>query len=213
MNLSYKRLEHYLDVLSKDIYPQPEDEGHTDWARDVIEKMSPPDIRSVLDAGCGNGFCKDLFKNDAWVGVTLNPKELKEGREQGRDIRLADFSFLPFDRNSFHLVFARHVLEHSPMPLLTLMEWHWVSQEWLMCILPAADYWGEGGDNHYYVLPKENWWYLFDRAGWKVVDEEEFMTSDPLFMKHYLPEQTDRSKVHFPGRPKAVELRYLLRKK
>lgn len=212
----YLFLDKYLDLLATDIYYQPSDEGHTDWCREFIEEFYPSDAMSVLDVGCGDGFSKQLFSNlVCWKGVTLTSKEIADARLKGiNDILKADVSFLNmFEDGEFDLIFARHILEHSPMPLLTLMEWHRVSAKWLMCVLPAAEYWEVYGKNHYYVLPKHNWWVLFDRAGWAIEKERDFTTKDALFMKYYLPEKKDRLNVKWIGPTKTVEHRYLLRKK
>lgn len=195
----------HINKLRKDIYEQPSDDGHLAWARDAIRKMTPLDVRGrrVLDIGCASGFCEQFFVK--WFGMTYT----------GQDYFIdgSDFSFLPYDDNEFDLVFARHVLEHSPMPLLTLMEWHRVSKQYALIILPAPEYWMVYGKNHYYVLPKENWWNLFDVTGWKVVQEQDFLTSDELFMKHLMPEKKNREDAVWQGPPKIVEFRYLLEKK
>jgi hypothetical protein len=35
-----------------------------------------------------------------------------------------DFHFIDSGGEIYDLIFARHALEHSPMPILALMEWH-----------------------------------------------------------------------------------------
>jgi len=201
----YSHIEQYLNKLSEQIYKQPADDGHTEWARDAIKNLTPLDVRGkrVLDVGCGSGFCGKIFKN--WYGI--------ECVGQDYNIDGSDFSFLSFiEDGSFDMVFARHVLEHSPMPLLTLMEWERISKQYLMVILPAPEYWQAFGKNHYYVLPKEQWWNLFDVAGWKIINEQDFTTSDELFMRFFLPEAEPHERV-WQGPPKIVEFRYLLEKK
>lgn len=199
----YTRIEEYLNKLQKDIYEQPPDDGHTEWAREAIKSLTPLDVRTkkVLDIGCASKFCEHFFVK--WFGMTYT----------GQDyfVDESDFSFLPYDDDEFDLIFARHVLEHSPMPLLTLMEWHRVCRQYAIIILPAPEYWQTFGRNHYYVLPKEQWWNLFDLSGWKVLKEEDFTTSDEIFMKHYMPEAEQKERV-WRGPPKIVEFRYLLEK-
>jgi len=204
---NYKNIDLYLNKLSSEIYMQPEDPGHSDWAEQAIGLLysfidCPKSNLSVLDVGCATGFCKKLFKpfTSNWVGSDFF-------------IDGTDFSFLnKYEDNSFDIIFARHVLEHSPMPLLTLMEWARISTRYAMIILPAPEYWQVYGRNHYYVLPKENWWNLFNIAGWKIVKELDFTTSNPLFMQHYMVENAPHERV-WHGPPKVVEFRYLLEKK
>jgi len=198
------QIDKHINKLREQIYEQPADDGHTAWADDAIRWLSPNNTEglSVLDVGCGSGFCKPIFEdvlNMHWIG-------------QDYFIDGSDMSVLPYDNNSFDMVFARHVLEHSPMPLITLMEWHRISKRYALIVLPAPEYWQVFGKNHYYVLRKDNWWNLFDVAGWKIVKEEDFTTSDSLFMDYYMQEVPRNERV-WNGPPKVVEFRYLLEKK
>ena len=68
--------------------------------------------------------------------------------------------------------FPRHSLEHSPMPLLTLMEWHRVARQYLMLIVPNPDYYTYIGKNHYAVMDKQQLSWLLRRAGWRVVAKD-----------------------------------------
>ena len=196
-------LEMHLEQLFKDIHIQPKDDGHTAWAEQAIRQLLPVDIKSILDVGCGSGFCEDIFKgideNIDWIGQDY----LIDG---------LDFTFLPYEDRIVDLVFARHVLEHSPMPLITLMEWARISKKYAIVILPTPEYWQVFGRNHYYVLPKYNWWNLFDVAGWKIIKEKDFTTSEELFMEYHMVE-IKRKKRTWNGPPKIVEFRYLLEKK
>jgi len=201
MDRDFTNLNKYLNRLQKEVYEQPYDEGHKDWAYNAIHTLVPP-ISSVLDVGCGSGFCQPIFHDEMGIMWT------------GQDFFLdgTDFSFLPYADNSYDMVFARHVLEHSPMPLITLMEWHRVSKQYALIVLPAPEYWQVFGKNHYYVLPKAQWWNLFNEAGWKIVKDQDFTTSHPLFERHYMPEAAPADRV-WHGPPKVVEFRYLLEKK
>ena len=64
---NYKNIDIYLDELEEEIYPAPSDEGHTAWAKDVIDKFLPGDVTTVLDIGCGEGFCKPLFPLSSFI--------------------------------------------------------------------------------------------------------------------------------------------------
>ena len=61
----YHNLERYLnELLDEDLYPQPEDAGHTKWTQDVIDNWIPQlaGCRSVLDLGCGEAFAQPMFE-------------------------------------------------------------------------------------------------------------------------------------------------------
>uniref|UniRef100_A0A6H1ZAP3 Putative methyltransferase n=1 Tax=viral metagenome TaxID=1070528 RepID=A0A6H1ZAP3_9ZZZZ len=174
--------DRYLDELLIDVYPQPPDKGHTRMAREVIYRWIPDLIgcKSVLDIGCGEAFLQPEFERIgiSYTGVTLG-KDYENALAQGRNVYRQDFSFLDFPDNSFDLVFSRHSLEHSPFPLLSLMEWHRVTKFWLCLILPTPGYWLYGGRGHYSVMPDEQATFLLERAGWNVIwtdfsDEREF---------------------------------------
>lgn len=171
----YQHIERFLNELQSDIYPQPPDAGHqtaivsvvTHW----VSKLS--NLGSVLDVGCGQGQAFSVLQKYASrvAGVTLG-EDADICAEKGLEVYRADMSFLPFDDGEFDLIFARHSLEHSPAPLLTLMEWHRVSKQWLLVITPDLDHFGPSGKNHYYVLRTDQWTNLFERAGWHPIWQE-----------------------------------------
>jgi SAM-dependent methyltransferase len=189
----YSLFDRYLDDLARDIYGQPPDEGHSAWAFHALDWLvSVRDTfidglkdAAVLDVGCGQGFMCLPFENAGfrWKGVTLGTDFEKAFESYPDKVECADMTFLPFGNQTFDLIFARHVLEHSPFPILTLMEWRRVGRN-LLLIAPAPDWWGVKGRNHYSVTNHDQlvWW--LNRAGWRVKHEFEFKTDDPLFLKH-----------------------------
>lgn len=171
----YSHIERYLNILVPDVYLQPPDPKHERYTAEVIEKWLPLliGLGSVLDVGCGQGFAMGHLSRFAphVEGVTLGT-DYDVCLERGLVVHRADMSFLPFEAGSFDLVFARHSLEHSPMPLLTLMEWHRVSKQWLLLVVPNPAAFAPGGRNHYYVLNEGQWLPLLARAGWHVIWQE-----------------------------------------
>ena len=177
----YKNFDRYLNELIGDIYPQPPDPGHQAAIVDVANKWlsSLVSLNSILDVGCGQGQAiPELQKHAARVsGVTLG-EDAVIAREAGYDIQIDDISFLSYEDESFDLIFARHTLEHSPMPLITLMEWHRVAIQWLCVIVPNLDAFGPSGRNHYYVLSSPQWANLLERSGWHIIWQEEYQMPD-----------------------------------
>lgn len=168
-------LEQHYNELVKDTYPQPIDLQHFSWMQDMIEKTSYlPNCKSVLDIGCGQGDAQELFQTYgmSYIGITVG-EDFKIGRKAGKTVYDIDFNFLPdFWTDKFDLVWARHSLEHSPFPLLSLMEFHRVSKKWLCLILPNPDHFSYIGRNHYSVLPAQQARWLLRRAGWKIMWKE-----------------------------------------
>jgi SAM-dependent methyltransferase len=91
-------------------------------------------------------------------------------------------TFTDFDSESFDLVYSRHSLEHSPFPLLTLMEWHRIAKHWLLVILPNPEHYGWAGKNHYGVMNWEQAEYFLDRSGWKVIWDDKSEPSEIRLM-------------------------------
>lgn len=165
----YSKIDKFLDRLGTDIYPQPQDDGHSSLAVESIQALMPmtEHVHSVLDLGCGEGFCQDFFSEYEYTGVSLH-KDYDVAVSKGRNVFNMDYSFLPFEDDSYDFLYSRHSLEHSPMPLLTLMEWHRITKRYLAVILPAPEFWRFSGKNHYFVLNRRQWENLFDVAGFSV---------------------------------------------
>jgi SAM-dependent methyltransferase len=174
----YQHIERYLNILVDDIYPQPPDPGHQGMLENICKKWLPEltDLESILDVGCGQGQAFPILQQYAKrvEGITLG-SDFDICQSNGLKVQLVDMSFLPYSDENFDLIFARHVLEHSPAPLLTLMEWWRVSRRWLMLILPHPDYYGYRGRNHYYVFNRKQMDNILNQAGWRAIwrDEEE----------------------------------------
>lgn len=196
----YSRFDERAKRLTGDIYAQPPDPGHTAWAVDAMgwalaQIFAERAVTgAVLDVGCGQGFMCEPFERAGldWTGVAIGAdvefaraKLAALGLDQGK-VREADMTFLPFEDKEFDLIFARHVLEHSPFPIITLMEWRRVVGDGghLCLVVPAPHWWGYRGRNHYSIVPLAllKWWCM--RAGWAVLHEQTFDSRAPLFLEH-----------------------------
>lgn len=171
---NWEHHDSYINKLYDDIYPQPDDSGHTELARKVIDNWMSrmTTCKSVLDVGCGTGFCQPMFEkwNVQYEGICLG-EDYIEATNHGRNVKKMDFNFLDYEDNSFDLIFSRHSLEHSPMPLLTIMEWARVSKNWLGLIMPNPEWYTYVGHNHYSVANLEQIKNWLDVAGWNVMWE------------------------------------------
>lgn len=164
--------DRYISKLYGDIYPQPVDPGHTRLAQKVVDKWMSmmTTCHSVLDVGCGTGFCQPMFERWGikYEGICLGEDYL-EAERLGRNVKRMDFNFLEYPENHVDLIFARHSLEHSPMPLLTLMEWERVAGSWLGIVLPAPEWYTFRGQNHYAVMNMEQIENILNVAGWRIL--------------------------------------------
>jgi ubiquinone/menaquinone biosynthesis C-methylase UbiE len=172
---NFNHLNGYLDELYEDIYEQPVDEKHTflaiTAAMDMVYELENCD--TVLDVGCGEAFMQDTFEEMGmeYLGVCLGTDYLT-AHENGKNVDEQDFNFLPYPEETFDLIFARHALEHSPMPILTLFDWHRVAKHWLCLIMPKPKFWQFIGRNHYSVMALSQCRVLLRRAGWDLVYED-----------------------------------------
>jgi SAM-dependent methyltransferase len=180
----YTNIDRYLTELSQDIYRQPSGhDEHYNLAYKVIDLWMSrlTSCKSVLDAGCGDGFAADFFEKTwgiEYEGIALGEDYLF-AKETNRNVKKMDFSFLEYEDSSFDLVFSRHSLEHSPMVILTLMEWHRVAKNWLGLVLPHPDFYTYTGKNHYAVMNHEQIAWLLERTGWKIIwDEVDYMVKN-----------------------------------
>jgi len=216
---NYTEIDKHLDSLREDIYPQPVDEGHTDWATTAIDEMMPEEkVESVLDVGCGEGFCAPIFEKIGvkWFGVTLGDDDFAKAHTTYPDrVMKGDFTFLGWLKDEgFDMIFARHALEHSPMPLITLMEWHRVASRWLLLIAPAPEYWLYKGKNHYAVMNQDQISWLLKLSGWLPVLFDTMTTFHEDYVYHFAKgaKKDKDGKIKFPPSELDVEYRYLCRK-
>lgn len=168
----FTNFDRYLDILLGDIYGQPQDPGHTALANEVIDLWGSrlAECKTVLDVGCGEGFCQPMFEKYGieYTGVALGP-DVVNAKLQGRNVTKMDFNFLDYPDDSFDLVFSRHSLEHSPMPFMTLMEWHRVAKKWLGLVLPAPEHYTFVGQNHYSVVTLPQVQAMLPPTGWNPI--------------------------------------------
>lgn len=169
---NWKNIDHFFDKLLADLYLQPDSDGHSALAQEVIDFWCNrlADCHNVLDVGCSTGFCQPMFEKHGieYTGVCLGG-DYEVARSLGRNVKKMDFNFLDFEDETFDLTFSRHSMEHSPMPLLTLMEWRRVTKNWLGLILPAPEHYTFEGRNHYSVMRLEQISAILPRAGWEIM--------------------------------------------
>jgi SAM-dependent methyltransferase len=185
----YSHIDDYIDSLVQDVYAQTPDREHMINTRNVIYQyvVGLGDCHSVLDIGCGQGMAAQVFMDIGveYTGIGMG-NDVQVCQERGLCVTEMDMSFMTFPDDSFDLLFARHVLEHSPMPLLTLMEWHRVSRQHLLLVLPDPKDYGFVGRNHYSVMTRPQARWMLRRAGWKITSAE-FIDKEYRFMCVKMP--------------------------
>lgn len=98
--------------------------------------------RSVLDAGCGEGFLLDRLKHAGIgvknIGVDLSEDALAIAKKERPDLSLkkADLYSLPFKDSSFDLVLCCEVFQHLKDPKKALKELHRVAKQYVIFSVP-----------------------------------------------------------------------------
>ncbi len=187
---------HYQRVIQA-AYAQPVYSHHTRAAFEACEHLlSDLDLRNAVELGCGTAPVLDWLarRKVQTLGITLGKEPL------AHEFLQRDFHFTGLPDASFDLVVMRHALEHSPMPLLALLEVARISRRWALIIVPCDHPYWINYPNHYSVFSDAGWRRLFAEAGFQVVRFErgsfaEGAPSDIDIEWRYLLEKT-ASVVH-----------------
>lgn len=178
---NYNNINDYLNMLERDIYPETEMRQHEEITEKIFHNFIAPHkhiFNLVLDVGCGQGVALKRFKslNIKAIGITIGKEDYEICLKKGFDVKRMDQSFLDFNNNQFDLVYARHVLEHSPFPLLTLFEFNRVLENngLLYVEVPWAESIHTTNPNHYSMLGKMSWMHLFNKANFTILNEVKY---------------------------------------
>ena len=181
----YQHFDRFLNELIADIYEQPVDNGHLNMSLDIINKWIPQLLgcKSVVDMGCGQISPQETFESYglAYTGVAVG-QDVVIAKSEGKHVLNMDMTFTNFDSESVDLVYSRHSLEHSPFPLITLMEWHRIARHWLLVVLPSPEHYTYSGRNHYGVMNHDQAREFLTRAGWEVIWDDLSEKSEIRYM-------------------------------
>jgi SAM-dependent methyltransferase len=154
-------------------------------SNDIINKWIPQLIgcETMVDMGCGQLAPQELFESLGveYTGVDLGINA-HIAKKEGKRLICEDMTFTTLKSESFDLVYSRHSLEHSPFPLLTLMEWYRVAKHWLLLVLPNPKHYGWVGKNHYGVMNWEQCEYFLQRSGWNIIWNDDSEPSEIRIM-------------------------------
>lgn len=170
----YTHFKRHLEALRKTVYKEPRFDYHErliDSAFDAFVKKGS--FKDVLDVGFGTGYSLEKFKELGInvKGITLDEDERKAQHFLGYDVQLMDMAFLDFEDESFDLVWCRHALEHSVMPMIALMELSRVLRPggYLYIEVPQDESVHADNPNHYSMLSDRSWQSLMRRTGLKLL--------------------------------------------
>lgn len=171
----------FIKARSDETYPEPASIGHTS----IIEQVCPlvsEKLKSgamILDVGCGQGAALEWFTEKGFkaFGITPNEEDLQECGRRQLWSRRVDMHSMDFGNQSFDCVFARHVLEHSPIPFYVLHEFYRILKPggvlYVEVPSPDTECRHEANPNHYSVMGFKMWANLIHRAGFGPIEFRE----------------------------------------
>lgn len=180
---SVKLKFYYEYLVSQHIYDEGDSNFHKELTTQVVSTYVDPlnlaKDAKIVDLGCGPGYFLDEMKSRGYsnvTGITLSSGDIKICEDKGHTIKLYDLSFLPqkdgYTDESVDFIFLRHALEHSPFPILSLIEYNRVlkqgSQIYIEVPAPNCDRKHEWNLNHYSILGEQQLSALLDRTGFDV---------------------------------------------
>ncbi len=189
------RILRFLEKIASETYPEELSVLHSNITSRAIEHLftnyTLADNAMVLDAGCGQAVALKHFTERKCrpVGITLNQTDLEECRKQGYTVAQMDQSFLDFEDATFDLVWARHVVEHSIFPYVTLTEFARVLKPGGMLYLevPGAETAckHEKNPNHYSILSHTMWMSLLERSGFQLLEDQRYFLKNDVGPDEY----------------------------
>ena len=182
MQRELQSFQDFLELVRSHVYSEPLTDLHIAVMDQIIPKIhSEHKIQGpLLDIGCGDGYAMDKLKSlgvQDIIGITLSSDDAVAARSRGFEVTEQDMSFTNFGDSSFNWLWVRHALEHSPFPLLTLLEFHRLlepgGKAYIEMPSPKCTRLLESYDNHYSIMGPRQWSCLMRRAGFNIVDQGE----------------------------------------
>lgn len=182
MDLETKRFKDFLEIVRGHVYSEPDTPLHTNTINTVSAKIYEEHFKAnpdgkLLDIGCGSGYAMLKLKEYGMTdltGLTLSHDDAETARGRGFTVIEEDMSFTTFEDESFDYLWVRHALEHSPFPLLTLLEFYRIMKPGGLAYIempsPKCTRSLESFDNHYSIMGPRQWNALMSRAGFKSKD-------------------------------------------
>ena len=178
----------YRELCMSHVYSEPDTQLHQNVMNHMIpkfvEEYNLNDSTRILDVGCGQGYGMQKFAELGCTnisGVTLSKEDADAARERGFEVDEEDMSFQSAKDSTYDVLFARHSLEHSPYPLLTLLEFHRILKPGGIAYIempsPECTRALEEYSNHYAIMGHRQWRALMLRAGFNTLDIGELKFS------------------------------------
>ena len=119
--------------------------GQSLWLREswlwlLREKVLIPETKTALEVGCGAGHVMEILSEYLEIkGLDSDPDMVSLCREKGLDVNPGDAMDIPFEDDSFDIVYCSFLLLWLPDPVRAVEEMARVSRKWVIC-LAEPDY-------------------------------------------------------------------------
>lgn len=175
-------LAEFVQSLNRTAYPEAPSQIHLQLTEQmmnwVFERISLAPDAYILDLGAGQGPALQSFRKRGYgtmLGVNVLESDAEECRKAGFACLVCDMhdkawtSSMPYD-----LVWARHILEHSPIPMYVLRLIYDALRPggylYLETPAPGTACGHTFNANHFSVLTSDGWLALCLKTGFKVID-------------------------------------------
>lgn len=172
-------IDAFIESLQADTYPEEPCKLHNELTAKSMDRVLPyVKGKRVLDVGCGQGVALKMFKDKHYnaYGITTNIQDCNECEVLGLYGYIGDMHKLKEGDGGigYGLIWARHVLEHSPIPLYVLNQFKVCLREdgilYVEVPMPGTACHHETNKNHYSVLTASAWVELLRKAGFDIIE-------------------------------------------
>lgn len=188
-----QRIADFLAKCAADVYAEPRDGGHdyitAEMCAVVARRLAVG--AHILDVGCGQGPALEWFCSHGFnpCGITMSEEDKRTCGTKGFGVWIEDQNELGEWLIDFDCVWARHVIEHSPIPYFTLTEFNRVLKPggilYVEVPMPGTSCKHETNVNHYSVLTREMWASLIIRAGFVIEETHNINIGTPVGPDQY----------------------------
>ncbi len=152
-------------------------EGFVPLIKTFTQYAPPAQYKKVLNLGAGAGPETKLLKESGYepLGITFGKDNIKMGKEKyGVELVEMDMHDLHLPDKSFDACFSVQVMEHAFSPWMVVLELRRVLRDGGIVFMDIPDAADESMNKtiwHTSVLFPKQWIYLFEKAGFKLVED------------------------------------------
>ena len=133
-------MNHNIQFHDKNLWSKYDKNNFIAQKTEFLKKVIPPDVKSVIDIGCGNGLITRELKNifPVVVGCDISAEALSF--IEGETI-CSSCDSIPVSDQSFDLVFSSEMIEHLDDTVLkgAISEMSRISRKYILITVPNSE--------------------------------------------------------------------------